>query len=230
MRAVLEYRMWALGLLLAVAMLLTVPAEAEANRWEPAIAAFEEQDRESPPPRNAVLFVGSSSILMWDLAASFEGLEAINRGFGGSDIADSTHFFDRIVRPYDPRVVVLYAGDNDISRGKSAEDVEADFGAFAGRMRAHLPEAKLFFIAIKPSIARWELWPVMRDANARIEALTEEDARLVFVDTATPMLGEDGRPKAELLAGDGLHLSEAGYALWTSILKPYLDDAEPEAP
>ena len=223
MRLVFDCRLRPWGFFVALAMLVAEPVQAEANRWEDAIADFEEQDRESPPPRDAALFVGSSSIRMWNLVASFDGLETINRGFGGSDIADSTHFFERIVLPYSPRVVVLYAGDNDISRGKSAEEVEADFNAFASQMRAHLPEAKLFFLAIKPSVARWELWPVMRDANARIAAFAEEDAKLVFVDTATPMLGEDGRPKEELLAGDGLHLSEAGYALWTSILKPYLE-------
>jgi len=229
MRTVFRSRLRPWGLLVACAMLIAAPTEAEENRWEPAITAFEDQDRESPPPRDSALFVGSSSIRLWDLAASFEGLETINRGFGGSDIADSVHFFDRIVRPYSPRLVVLYAGDNDISRGKSVDEVVADFSAFASQMRTHLPEATLYFIAIKPSIARWDLWPVMREANARIEALAAEDARLVFVDTATPMLGEDGRPKAELLAGDGLHLSEAGYALWSSILEPYLD-AESEAP
>src|SRR6516164_10408221 len=101
--------------------------KADFSRWEKDIAAFERRDRDKPPPKNAVLFVGSSSIRLWDLPKSFAGVEVINRGFGGSHLADVVHFAPRIVLPYEPRLIVLYAGDNDIAAGKTPERVHADF-------------------------------------------------------------------------------------------------------
>jgi len=114
--------------------------ERPASRWEDAIRAFESADRGSPPPKHAVLFVGSSSIRMWDLAKGFPRRRVINRGFGGSQIADSTEFAARIIIPHAPRVVVLYAGDNDIAGGKSAEIVARDFDLDAIRGKLHSGE------------------------------------------------------------------------------------------
>lgn len=191
-------------------------------RWEKTIAAFEAKDRESAPAKNAFLFAGSSSIRLWDLKKSFPDLPVVNRGFGGSQIADSTHFADRIIFPHTPKAIILYAGDNDVAGGKSAERVFADYRAFVKKVRSHLPEVHILYIAIKPSVKRWTLWPKMNEANERIREFTEKDDGQVFVDIATPMLGEDGQPRKELFAKDGLHLNETGYALWTSVLRPLL--------
>src|SRR4051794_6395257 len=91
-------------------------------KWEKEIAAFEEKDRQNPPPKGAIVFIGSSSIRKWaTLAEDFSHHQVINRGFGGSQIIDSVHFADRIVLPYEPRMVVLYAGGNDIHLGKAPE-------------------------------------------------------------------------------------------------------------
>jgi hypothetical protein len=147
-----------LASLATLACLLTsARAEEKADfaRWEKDVAAFEKQDRDSPPPRNAVLFVGSSTIRMWDLKKSFPETEAINRGFGGSQLADAAHFAPRIVVKYEPRLVVLYAGDNDIAAGKSPEQVAADFGSFVETVRKGLPMARVLFLSIKPSPRRW---------------------------------------------------------------------------
>ncbi len=194
----------------------------EFARWEKEIAAFERQDRENPPPTNGVVFVGSSSIRLWDLPKSFPGLDAINRGFGGSQLADSVHFAPRIVLKYQPRLVVFYAGDNDIAGGKSPERVADDFRDFVKEVHGSLPKTRIAYLAIKPSILRRPLWDKMRKANALIEAACKQDDRLVFIDVATPMLGEDGKPRAELFRKDGLHLNDKGYALWASLVQPYL--------
>ncbi len=98
-----------------------------ALKWEPAIAAFEAQDQANPPTPGGILFLGSSSIRMWDLDTSFPGMAALNRGFCGSETSDSIYYFDRLVTPYAPSAIVFYAGDNDIARGKTAEQVTADF-------------------------------------------------------------------------------------------------------
>jgi lysophospholipase L1-like esterase len=191
-------------------------------RWEKAIAAFEKQDQEKPPPKNAVLFAGSSSIRLWNLPKSFPGLDAINRGFGGSQIADSTHFAGRIIIKHQPRLVVLYAGDNDMAAGKSPEQILADFQAFVKTIHKDLPKTRIAFIAIKPSIARAKLSDKQQKADALVAAECKKDDRLVFIDVVKPMLGADGKPRPELFAKDGLHMNEKGYEVWTELVRPLL--------
>jgi lysophospholipase L1-like esterase len=166
--------------------------------------------------------VGSSSIVGWDLKEYFPDLQAINRGFGGSEIADSVHFADRILLPHEPRVVVLYAGDNDIARGKSPQQVLADYQAFAKKVHDASPQTRIVFIAIKPSLKRWHLVDKMREANKLIERATDTDPRQTFVDIDQPMIGPDEKPRPELFKQDGLHLNAAGYDLWSSLVRPHL--------
>lgn len=192
-------------------------------KWEKAITAFEESDRNDSPPKNGAVFVGSSSIRMWDVKQSFPNLPAINRGFGGSQIEDSAHFADRIVAVYQPRVVVFYAGDNDINAGKKADQVEADFRRFVKRVHDMLPQSRILFMAIKPSPSRWKFIEIQRDANARIRKFCESEKNLTFVDVVTPMLGPDGQPRAELFLKDQLHMNADGYRLWTEIAKPHIE-------
>src|ERR1700722_3465137 len=122
-------------------LLVSLPLQApdkdknDAQRWEKTIAAFEKRDADKPPPKDAILFVGSSSIVRWDVAKSFPDLDVINRGFGGSQIGDAVYFAPRIVVKYQPRVVVFYAGDNYLSGGKTPEQVRDDFKAFAEIVR-----------------------------------------------------------------------------------------------
>ena len=197
--------------------------ESPSARWESAIQKFEEQDAATPQPKNAILFVGSSSIRLWDLKKSFPDRVTINRGFGGSEIADSTHFADRIIMKHKPRIVVLYAGDNDIGKGKSPEQVTSDFKKFTDAVSKELPETRIVFVAIKPCIKRWNLVGKVRAANSAIRKLCEADDRFVFLDIDPPMIGDNGQPRPELFAKDGLHLSEDGYKLWNSLLGPQLN-------
>lgn len=195
---------------------------AAQDRWEKAIQAFEAADREQAPPQNGIVFIGSSSIRMWKLEDYFAELPVVNRGFGGSQLADSVRYADRILLPYRPKVVVLYAGDNDISAGKSPEQVLGDFKEFVSKVHGALPETRIVFVAIKPSIQRWHLVETMRRANGLIRGVTEEDPRLVYLDIDGPMLGPDGKPRPELFLADGLHLQPAGYKIWATLLRPYL--------
>jgi lysophospholipase L1-like esterase len=197
-------------------------AEQKASRWESAIAAFEARDRQEAPPKNGIVFVGSSSIRQWKLEESFPGLPVVNRGFGGSQVADSVEFVHRIVLPHEPRIVVMYAGDNDLASGKSPETVAADFSAFASKVHAALPKARIVYIGIKPSLARRKLVDKVRVANRQIAAACREDERLTFVDVDKPTLGDDGMPRGELFVKDGLHLSPEGYRLWATLVAPHL--------
>jgi len=196
------------------------------SRWESTIQGFERADRENSFEPGGVLFLGSSSIRMWDLKKSFPELDAVNRGFGGSEISDSIEFFDRIVVPRAPRLIVFYAGDNDIAKGKSPEQVSDDFKTFLDMIREVLPETRLVFVAIKPSIARWNLIENNRDANARVVEQIEKDDLADFLDIDAPMINEEGVPNPDLFLNDGLHLNEKGYAIWNSLLEPLLEKTE----
>jgi lysophospholipase L1-like esterase len=222
MNRALFFRAAALGLLVSLAPSADrQKADAKPpkeSRWEPAIARFEAQDRKSPPAKGGVLFVGSSSIRGWDLAKSFPKHRPLNRGFGGSQVADSVQFAERIILKHAPRVVVVYAGDNDIAAGKSPETVLADYRALVKKIHASLPKTRIVYIAIKPSLSRWKLVDKMRAANALIGAEAKKDPRLRFVDIDKPMIGSDGKPRKELFRPDGLHLNYAGYKLWTSLV------------
>ncbi|MEM7232828.1 MAG: nitrilase-related carbon-nitrogen hydrolase [Planctomycetota bacterium] len=214
---------WTLILLLSFLSLSIAHAQAtKPTRWESTIQRFEAQDAKNPPPKGEILFVGSSSVRMWPLAKSFPDLKVIGRGFGGSQFSDVLDYVDRIVLPYAPRTIVVYEGDNDVAKGKSAERVYADWKKFVGTVHRHLPRTKICFVAIKPSLARWNLAPTMRDANARIQKSCERDERLVYLDIDTPMIGDDGKPKKELFVKDGLHMSWAGYQIWNAVVRPHL--------
>lgn len=186
------------------------------ERWESAIAAFEAYDRKNTPPKDAVLFVGSSSIVNWPTAASFKDWTVLNRGFGGSTYAELNAFFGRVVTPYRPKAIVVYSGDNDAAAGKSAREIADDFTGFARLVRKDLADTPIFVLSIKPSPSRWKLWPTMKEANAMIEEACKSGRKLHFVDVAAPLLDAGGEPRAEFYLEDKLHLSPAGYELWTS--------------
>ena len=197
------------------------PAAAE-SKWENSIAAFEEQDRKSPAEPGGIVFYGSSSIRLWDLKKSFPGLPAINRGFGGSQMADAAQFARRAVAPLKPRTIVLYEGDNDLAANKTPQEVVADFDALLKIIRGDLPEARLIVIGCKPSPARWKLIDKQRELNRLLADRCAKDEHATFLDVEKPMLDGDGLPRAELFREDRLHLSDAGYELWTSLLAPLL--------
>ena len=216
------YTIAALALCSLAGLASAQEAENPHVQWEKAIAKFEAQDREHPVAPGGILFLGSSSIRMWDLEKSFPGRPVLNRGFGGSQIADSLFFFDRVVLPYQPSTIVFYSGDNDIAREKTAETVTADFKSLATKVWEHFPETRILFIGIKPSTARWNLYPEMKKVNEAIRELSKTEPRLVLVDVEAAMLGEDGMPRQELLQKDGLHMTDEGYAAWTKLLTPLL--------
>ncbi len=202
----------------------------ENNRrdlWADRMAQFAEQDQEHPAPSGGVVFVGSSSIRLWDLEKSFPEMQPkpLNRGFGGSQLVDSIQRAEELVLKHKPRLVLVYAGDNDIAAGKDAPRVVNDFRKLASLVKQHLPEVQIAYIAIKPSIARWNLQETMADANHQIAERCGSDEQLTFVDVWLPMLGDDGKPRPELFRDDGLHLNDKGYQLWTSLVAPVIESA-----
>jgi lysophospholipase L1-like esterase len=216
------------ALLAAAASALAVFAlriEAQtAERWDPAIAKFEAQDRIAPPPQRGIVFIGASSIVRWHLDEFFPELgdQAINRGFGGSQSVDAVRYVDRVVVPYRPRIVVYYAGDNDVEAQVPAPEIAHQFALFEQKVHAALPDTQVIAISIKPSIRRWKWIDTIRTANAIVKAYSLRTPNTRFMDIEQQMLGPDGKPNPELLVADGLHMTPAGYRVWTDALKPLL--------
>ncbi len=193
-------------------------------RFAQDIETFINWDQKNAVPDDAILFVGSSSIRMWKTRDSFPDLPVINRGFGGSHISDVIFFMNDIVIKYKPRTIVFYAGDNDIAAGKSPQQVFEDYVTFIKTVKEKLPNIQVVYIPIKPSIARWNIWPDMEKTNNLIMDYSQKDTQLFYADTATPMLGTDGKPKTDIFLDDGLHLNDKGYELWNEILYPVLEE------
>jgi lysophospholipase L1-like esterase len=194
---------------------------AAAAWYEAEIRAFEEADRASPPVPGRVLFVGSSSIRMWvTLAEDMAPAPVVNRGFGGSKTAEVLAVFDRIVTVQAPSVIVYYCGDNDLGTDNTDWESAANgFIAFDRLARALWPRVRVFYIPIKPSVARWGNWEAMSRANEAVREYCEGTEGAEYLDTATPMLGVDGRPDPSLFLEDGLHLNEKGYAVWAAVVR-----------
>jgi lysophospholipase L1-like esterase len=213
-------------LLLLLLMLAPDLVAAQANhaQWNGAIEAFEASDRSNPPPQHAVLFIGSSSIEHWkSVAADFPEVPVINRGFGGSELGDSTYFADRIIKPYHPRAIVLYAGDNDLYDGHTPRQVRDDFAAFVSKVRSFDPGVPIAFVAIKPSMARKALLPKIKQANGLVRKYAASHHGISYIDVFKPMLGADGQPQPKWFIQDGLHMNRMGYALWIDKLRPWVD-------
>jgi lysophospholipase L1-like esterase len=195
---------------------------AGAASFEENIAAFAAADREHAPPTGGILFVGSSSIRLWnDLEKQF-GPSIIKRAVGGSKMSDCTRYLDRLVFPYKPRQVVVYAGDNDLAEGIPPEDILISFQKFVDGVQRELPSTRISYISIKPSPARARLIPKIRETNHLIQNYTALHEKLDFIEVFKAMLDSEGQPRADLFRADALHLNEAGYTLWRKIIAQHV--------
>ena len=211
----------------------TIAEAAARTRWQGELSAFAQADREHPPAADGVVFVGSSTIRLWtQLAADFPGQPVvINRGFGGSTLADCSVLARELVVRYKPRQVVVYAGDNDLAGGQSPLQVMTSLARFMAAVRAELPDARISFISVKPSPSRAALLPKVRETNDIAAAYLRTQANSEYIDTFTPMIGTDGQPRADLFRADMLHMNDAGYRIWQTVVAPHLlPPAAPAAP
>ena len=192
-------------------------------KWQKDMEAFAKQDAANPPAKGGIVFTGSSSIRRWEtLAADFPQHRVLNRGFGGSELFDAVNYFDRLLLPHQPRLIVLYAGSNDINAGKTPGRVEADFRAFIALVKQKLPGTRVAYIANAGNPARWKQVDAVREANRRIEAITKADPQLAFINVFDAMLGPDGLPKPDIFVEDRLHMNAKGYAIWKAVVAPFL--------
>ncbi len=182
---------WMLALPSALGQQPPPPQRPNPQRFEQEVSKLEEA---AAADQFDVVFVGSSSIRLWNLKEYFPGVDLVNHGFGGSHIADSTHYAPRLIHRFHPRVVVFYAGDNDIAFGLSPQEVAEDYAEFSHRLHEALPECRVIYVSIKPSLARWQLFPRMKAANEKISKRMESDRRADFLDVGPPMLARMAHP------------------------------------
>jgi hypothetical protein len=214
-----------IGLIFVAPVLKAVAAEKNHNfaQWEKEIEAFESSDRTNPPPKHAILFTGSSMIRKWtSLAQTFPGQKLVRRGVGGCEIADVTHFADRIVFPYEPKMIFLRAGGNDIANGKSPEEVFNDYQEFVKTVHAKLPDTEIVFIGWNATPLRWAQHEQEETLNKLVRDYTAKTPHLEFCDTSDMVLDKDGKPRPELFEPDRLHFNAAGYRLLADRVRPFL--------
>ena len=202
--------------------------KGDPTLWERSIRKFEKSDKKNKPSNNVILFTGSSSIVYWkNLEEHMNPLAVLNRGFGGSQIPDVTHYVDRIVVPYEPKAIVFYAGENDItgllvSKKKTAEEVATSFTQFCDKGITAYKSIPIYFISIKPPKRRKKFWPEMEKANRLIENFCSLNENLHYINIVDPMLYSNGTVNNDLFKWDGIHLNKKGYEIWKAVIKPIL--------
>jgi lysophospholipase L1-like esterase len=196
--------------------------QAKNPKWQATMDRFAARDAETSPPENAILFTGSSSIVGWKVDKFFPDMPVLNRGFGGSKYSDLVDYFDQVIVPYRPKTVVLYSGDNDLAGGETTTTVVKNMKQVVELIQERFPETRVILIPPKASIARWELFPLMREVGEVMQQMADEDSRVIYVDTSAPMLGPNGKPRPELYVGDKLHMTEEAYVLWSDLVRPHL--------
>lgn len=200
-------------------------AAAQKPPFFDEIQAFKRQDSVSMLPKNAILFVGSSSFRMWtNLQEDFRMHPILNRAFGGSSFPDLIRYADQVIYPYHPSQVVIYCGDNDLAASDtvSAQVVFDRFQTLFHMIRKELPNTSIAFVSIKPSPSRAHLLPKVIAANEMIKTFLKNQPKAAYIDVFSAMVDQQGNPKPELFIDDRLHMNQKGYAIWTEVIGPYL--------
>jgi lysophospholipase L1-like esterase len=188
----------------------------DPNPWEASIRQFELEDQFERPADDEIMFLGSSTFTLWsDIGCDMSPLTVVNRGFGGSKMADMSRYFDRIVFPRRPKTIILFAGTNDIAglHPATAQQVYEGYLEFVDHVRNALPETQVYYLAITPTPSRWKHWGVAKEANRKIRQHTDGDPRLHFIDPSATFMGPHGKPDRRFFRMDRLHPSRKGYAV-----------------
>ena len=205
---------------------LVIPV-ANAQQWPffDEVQAYRKQDSISVPPRNAILFIGSSSFRLWkNMQDDFPGYTIINRGLGGSSLPDIIHYADEMIFAYKPKQIIIYCGDNDLAASDTvtAETVVKRFGDLFELIRNRKPGIPVVYVSIKPSPSRERLLPAMMLANKMIKEFLKTKPHTAFADVFSEMMSSDGKIRTDIFLEDKLHMNAKGYAIWIKTITPYL--------
>ena len=200
----------------------------DPGRFEETILAFEQEDALNPPPENAIVLTGSSSIARWNDKAknTLAPLTVIPRGFGGSVMGDVLHYLDRVALAYKPRAILIYEGDNDTAYNLSEDLIVEQFEQIVSKVAQELPRTRIYVLAVKPSISRLHVWDAARSVSARFSAIAELNPMVTFIDSASPFLDSSGSVMGDIFVEDNLHLNEMGNEIWGATIKAGLMPAE----
>lgn len=218
-----QFQKYFYGLL--IVLLGFTEAHAQHTPFYSSIQKFKSEDSISFPPKDAILFIGSSSFTKWtDVQDYFPGFPIINRGFGGSALPHLILYANDIIFPYKPRQIVIYCGDNDLAASDTitAETVYKRFKQLFHLTRANLPGVSIAFVSIKPSPRRKKLMPKMSEANSLIKKFLKKQKKASFIDVYHKMLNKDGSPIGEIFTKDSLHMNAKGYKIWQKMIEPHL--------
>jgi lysophospholipase L1-like esterase len=214
------------GLLGPVRLRREVPQGSETVRYQSAIDAFLRADSAAPPPKHAILFIGSSIFRQWTrLKEDMAPLPVFNRAFGGSRTGDLLQHMEKIVLPYEPSVIVYYCGSNDINAGAPADSIAGRFVQFRKRVGDRLPATRFFYVSINRAPQKRARWGTVDSANASVRAFCERDPLCTFIDVNPLLFTPDGEPRLELYQKDQLHFVEQAYEEFTSVIRPVLLNA-----
>ena len=212
-------------ILIFTACLFCCFCKSQAQPFIKEINAFKQQDSLSVPPKNAILFAGSSSFRLWhSIKDDFKGFSIINRGFGGSSLPDVIRYTEEILFPYQPKQVVIYCGENDFTVDKNlpVDSVVNRFANLFGMIRKRLPSTHISFVSMKPSPSRWHLREKMQQANQSINEFLGKQDNASYIDVWEAMLNESGLPRPEIFLKDSLHMNGLGYIIWKHKILPKL--------
>lgn len=217
------FSLWIAAVLAALLPPIQSRAQSQPHRFEAAVRAYEAADKTNPPPRHAILLVGDSQFYRWKTVhEDLAGYTLINRGIDSFEMADLLYYADRLVLPYEPRLIVLHVGGNDVHDGRATTNILADFKAFVARVREKLPQVPIAFTSITPGPSRWSEAPQRTAANQAIKDYAASQPGLLYIDLWDAMLTPDGRPRADLFVADGIHPNHDGYLLRVKIMRPLL--------
>ena len=204
---------------------------APAHRFENNVRAYEATDRSNTPPKSAILLAGDSQFYRWKTVNDdLSGYTVINRGIDSFETSDLVYFADRLVLPYQARLIVLHVGGNDVHNGKSPERVLADFKAFVAKVRAAQPSVPIAYSSITPGPGRWEEADRRKETNRIIQNYVNTQPGLLFIDLWDAMLTPDGKPREDLWMPDRIHPNHAGYLLRVKIMLPILGQPDKKSP
>lgn len=207
--------------------LLAPYREAAEKKWGKAMAEFDKLNQTEKDPADAIMFIGSSSIRRWTtMATDMAPYETIRRGYGGAKYTDMGVFVDRIVSPHQYKALVMFVGNGVVGKPEdhTPDQIEALTRHIVATSHKHQPNAPVLLIEITPCESRFKAWPKIRAVNARLREVALSTPNTYFIPTASHYLKADGTPRPELFVSDKLHLSEAGYKLWSTLIQRRLDD------
>jgi lysophospholipase L1-like esterase len=176
----------------------------------------------NPEPQNAIVFAGSSIFHFWTtLADDMAPLPVINQAFAGARMHSVFNAMDKLIVPYNPKIIVYYCGSNDINDGAEAPDVFSGFEKFFFSVRDKLPSTILYFVSINKAPQKMDKWEAIDDSNEKIKKWCEKTDSLWFIDI-NPLFLIDGQPRTEFFLEDRLHFQPEAYVEFTKIIKPVI--------